>query len=475
MGFGTRLRFAAVVSACAIGTLLALPLGASGDSNGLLKNLRGTVDNVTSGVLGRQGTTRPAPAPARRPVAGVQQRQSAPRQDEGEPTYQPPLHGTNPHGQGTVSSLDVNEAILGPVTRQDESSQELVVLGRSRGEKQTDGSYHGKVTLVSFNLLGVPIEVAIETAPGESESGALGAADLQDLCDATQGFICAQLLEADSATTAKSSNNSFRVVGLESDDFAFASVGESHGNISEDSNCQTSHGDASLVQASLLTSGTTTVGQSSTDSKRCRDGTSTQTNDSSLLSLFDGDMVRQNTDEECADGTPDVFFGIPGLIEFFCNADDTNGVGEPAVQGPLPYGVREALTTRLLVDPETGESLAKYTTSASESRADPPPAPPETPETPQTPQTPTAPTTPVTTPDEGEEPDTDQGDKEPTKRGVGNENASGGQPNTVRTATATSKLPFTGSNLLIVVLVGAVTFLLGASVWRASSRIRPSA
>src|SRR5687767_522385 len=93
-----RSRLGIAIGGTFITLALALPQAASGGViSDVLGGVEDTVNHTTGGVLGGSGgggggaTPQPAPAPA----AGV------------PPSYTPPLHGDNPHGEGTVGVVDL--------------------------------------------------------------------------------------------------------------------------------------------------------------------------------------------------------------------------------------------------------------------------------------------------------------------------------------------------------------------------------
>ncbi|HKH21976.1 MAG TPA: hypothetical protein VKA88_00005, partial [Solirubrobacterales bacterium] len=82
------------------------------------------------------------------------------------PSYTPPLHGSNPHGQGTDAVVDLTPSNSNPYPAQPSDGDEELIVGDSRGEQTTDGSYHGNVTLAYLFGSGI---LGVETAPGETE------------------------------------------------------------------------------------------------------------------------------------------------------------------------------------------------------------------------------------------------------------------------------------------------------------------
>jgi hypothetical protein len=374
----------------AILALLAMPAVASaGPVQDLLNNL---------GLGGGETDGGGAPAPA----GGV------PGSGDG---YQPPLHGTNPHGQGTVGAVDLlpeEEAPLSDDPGGGSGSGEDVVLGRPRGEQNPDGSYHGHITILG--LFGAEL-LGVDTAEGETAAGPLEplqTALLDEICLASGGALCINVLTADSSTDDSGSTNHFQVlganVGPEGSSIS-ASVAESNGDIGDD-----------------------------------------QTNDSTVINLGGTGVPLPATG--CDDGTPNVVFdALSPLLATICNADDTN-----TDQAGLPYGVREALDGFVLLLGDT--AVLKATTGAAESRA-------------QAPGT-TGP------PDDGADRGPG-GDAEGDADGDGGGGQAGeevspedtvedadGPAAATATPTEDGTLPFTGSNLIVFVLLGAG--LLGAGL-----------
>lgn len=418
----------------AVLALFAMPAVASaGPVQDLLKNL---------GLGGGQSDGGGAPAPAPAPAGGV------PGSGDG---YQPPLHGTNPHGQGTIGVVDLlpeEEAPLSDDPAGGSGSGEDVVLGRPRGEQNPDGSYKGHITILS--LLGAEL-LGVDTADGETAAGPLDpiqTALLDEICTASGGALCLNVLTADSSTDGSGSTNHFQVLGANVGVEGFsisASVAESNGNIGDDGSCQTAEGDSSVASANVLDALTADALQSSTTSVACNDGTSSQTNDSEVVNLSGTGIPVPATG--CDDGTPNVVFdALSPLLATVCNADDTN-----TDQTELPYGVREALDGFVLLLGDT--ALAKATTGAAESHA-------------------RAPDT--TGPPDGEDGGRgeDGEDGEDGGGGGGPAGEEGTPEDTVEdtdvpaAASATpaddGTLPFTGSNLFVIALLGAG--LLGAGL-----------
>ncbi len=328
------------------------------------------------------------------PAAGFQPRQAVP----GNTPYVPPLHGDNPHGQGTVGTIDLAPSAQRPLAGDpdggDAPNQEEIVVGRSRGEQRADGTYHGHITVLA--LFGNEV-IGVDTNPGETRNSPLQPIQevLDALCQGGTGPVCLTVLRADSATTATSSTNSFALADLRAGSGGAslaATAAESNGNIASDGTCQTARGD-SRVAGLTIGGGAGTLPQidavtSSSDSRACRGQAPTQTNTSDVIDPDIG--VDPILPAGCGaggpngSGTPNTPGGITllNVLPLVCNADDTNGT-----QASAPYGVREALSVFALVVPATDTALAKITAGASESRTIAPAAPAAVPPTP-TPPTP---------------------------------------------------------------------------------------
>ena len=279
------------------------------------------------------------------------------------PDYVPPMHGTNPHGEGTDAVVDLTPQDTNPYPA-DQSGEDIVV-GDTRGEQNADGTYHGSVTLANVLGITIPGLTTIETNPGETNDGPLGPLNdaLDDLC--TASTVCLTLLDMHSDTTATGSHNSFTAADLSLGGTSgtpapiSATALSSNGNISSDGTCQTSHGDSQVAgalvgsQAAGITADTL---DASSDSTACNDGTKT-TNQSSHVLGLGGVLAGVDipvTSTGCENGTPNSTPSILGLgtvlstlgvASLTCNADDTNGS-----QAGAPYGVRESLAIGLLAD-----------------------------------------------------------------------------------------------------------------------------
>jgi len=330
------------VSVAALALVASVPTLAFGDPVGVLLN------NISTSGSGGGGTSGGS-------TGGGTDRAGVPE------TYVPPLHGTNPHGEGSNIIADISPSDTNPYPATGDPGEEIV-LTDSRGDQAGDGSYHGTATLLW--LLGNPI-IQIQTDPGEQKDGPLQPLQdgLDNACQSSNGAFCLTVLGMHSSSTSNSSTNSQEILGvhLGGENGLNADVGTSNGNISDDGNCQTAHGDSGVAN---VTAGGTDILHAlngSSTSTACNGGSSSVENSSQVLNLFGSDVPFPA--DGCDSGDPNVnFTPLSPLLAAVCGADDTNGS-----QGSSPYGVREALTLFALI---TGDSaLLKAGTATPESLA----------------------------------------------------------------------------------------------------------
>ena len=307
------------------------------------------------------------------------------------PRTEPPLHGTNPHGQGTAAVVDLSPNDTRPFTVDETGSadHEDIVLGRSRGEQRADGTYHGHVTVAA--LFGNEIIEGADTGPGQTVNEALGPLSVAG--------ITLTGVEVHSATTTAGSSNSFSllsaalggtVTGVPAAVPALRiGAAESSGNITRAGNCQTSNGASHVVDIAAATA-VAQVAESASNSRACTGAASTQSNTSRVVQL--GATGLPIPSAGCANGTADAVTDVLGVLTLVCNADDSSAVAAPggaqADVAGTPYGVRNALDVYVLA--VLGTPLAQVSTAQSESLAVAPAAAPTT--------TTTTPTTTTTTP-----------------------------------------------------------------------------
>jgi len=376
------------------------------------------------------------------------------------------LHGDNPHGQGTGATVDLTPSNTLPLsgdpvggTGEDE---EDIVVGRSRGEQDDNGDYHGQIVIAA--LFGNEIVPGVETNEGEQDSGPLGPIN-EELCPLNGGgspnaSLC--LLAADSETTDNGSRNRFQAIGVNAGGEAgiTANAVSSEGNIEEDDECQTAEGSSEVLGANVGGQLTAGAARSNSTSQACSDGTETVDQDSEVISIADNGVPIPAPG--CADGTPDSeFTPLNPLLSAVCNADDEDGT-----QTDSPYGVREALTVFVLNVIPDDMPLVKLTTAASESHAVAPedvgPRCPD-PDNPKCDKDP-----PNGDPDcpDADNPECPDGPPSGGPKGPGDD----GPPSAKKGPR--EALPFTGADLGVLGLIGAIVMAAGLSLMALSDRRR---
>jgi hypothetical protein len=385
------------------------------------------------------------------------------------PPYTPPLHGTNPHGQGTNAVVDIAPSADLPYSSDPNLNGEEVVVGQTRGEQNTTtGQYHGSATVLF--LFGNPLTpLQVETDPGETKSGPFEGLNqaLNQICTQSSGQLCLTVLDLQSSTTNSGSTNSFTgaSVGLGGEEGLGVSALQSNGNISSDGTCQTSSGSSSVAGVSAGGSEVAGLFDSSSSSTACNNGQQSTTNSSRAIALGGQEVLPPG----CENGTENALNLF--LIVLYCNQDDTNG-SDGVLQTFVPYGVREAFTTTVLpiVLLEGGLeaqqvdglpiSLIKATTSAAESHAVAPPAQ----VTPTTP--PGAP--PAALPGGGTKGAGGQGGADAGGPGAGaggpGAGAGGAGAAAAEAGAGAGELAFTGADLLALGLLGGALILGGLAL-----------
>ncbi len=363
----TRKRLGALALLASIAVIFALPAGSIGalDLRQSADALKQAGQKVQAGLEATAEKTgeKTAAAAAKAKAALRARRQAAKnRATATDPPKQPPLHGTNPHGQGSVGVVDLNPKADRPLDGNPNGAAagEDAVVGRGRGEQNADGTFHGHITIAA--LFGNEI-AGVDSTPGQANHGPLNPLQtgvLDPICQSTNQQICLSVLRADSTTTATGSTNDFAVaraglLGLN------VGAAESAGNISQDANCQSSVGSSKTTNAT--TSGGTVAGvaNSASASKSCRGAAPQVANTSQVINL--GGTGVGIPAAGCANGTPDTDAGIPGLLPIICNAEEIAGAA----------AVRDALDVFAL---QVGSgALLRESTASSESISV---APPET-------------------------------------------------------------------------------------------------
>ncbi len=349
--------------ALVIGSLVifALPAGSFGATSAELKAAREALvkagQQLQAGLESTVQKTGEATAGlVNKTKRGVQKATSSKsRATATDPPTQPPTHGANPHGQGSVAVVDLDPSNERPLAADPDGgdSGEDVVVGRARGEKNADGTYHGHISVLG--LFGNDV-IPIDTAQGETKQGPLQplqANVLDPLCTSTNQQICLSVLTANSVTTAQGSSNDFAVARASLLGLGVGAA-DSQGAIAQDATCQSSGGAANTANVSS-SAGTAIaqVAKSSSTSKSCIGAAPVVTNTSEVIGLGGAGVPLPAAG--CANGTPDTQTGLPGLLPIVCNAEEIAGAS----------AVREALDVFAL---QVGtNSLLKETTAASES------------------------------------------------------------------------------------------------------------
>jgi hypothetical protein len=367
------------------------------------------------------------------------------------PSYVPPLHGTDPHGQGSDATVDLTPSTTSPLPGDPTQGNEEIIAGDSRGQQSSDGTYHGRVTLLY--LLGSPI-IQVTSDPGQSNDGPLQPLQdgLDQICSASGNQLCLTVLGMHSSSNGNSSTNSFEAAGAHIGGASGinADALTSNGNISSDGSCQTAHGDSGVAKANVgpLTADAL---EGNSDSSACSSGSNTVHQDSTVVNLAGTGLPLPAAG--CADGTANTnFTALSPLLATVCGADDTNGS-----QTGAPYGVRDALDLFALI---TGNSsLLKVSAAGPESHAVAPAG---------------GTTTPPTTPggNGGTKGAGGKGGNNGGNGGGGNGGGAGNGPAAGTAAPGNGQLAFTGADLLALALVGGALILGGLALTTAGRRHR---
>ena len=427
---------------------LVAPTGASaGPVDDLLNNVNNTVNNTVNNLTGSGGggsspsaapTPAPSPAAAPTPLAA---------------TTEPPIDGTEPHGQGTVLGADIELITPG---------EQDVTIGQTRGSQDANGDYHGRIVIVS--ALGLEIPATVETDEGETEdTPTQGLNDLlADICAGSGNNVCLSVLDYESTTTNKSSQNSFSA--------ATANIGNglittglltSEGNISQGGGCQTANGGSSAANVGALGAINVAALQGTSESTACRNGSKSTDADSTVATL-NGTGVLEVLG--CDEDQVDDEFGIPLLVDGVCNGDDTDGS-----QTTAPYNVRKALGLEVLPLLETlgvANGLLGVDAGSAESHAV---APEDNGDNCPDPNNPDCPTDECPDPTEPGCPGGPDGPGKGGPHGPGN-----GPAGPSANGPGNGNLPFTGADVLALALIGGGVMGVGLALMALADRRRRS-
>jgi len=243
-----------------------------------------------------------------------------------------------------VTSVSVNPSSTRPYTYAPAGSSgqgEALVIGRGRSEQQSNGTYDAHTTIAA--LLGTEL-LGVNANQGESNTGPLNSAQkavLNNICASLSQLICLTVLAADTSATSNGATTHFQTAGLSSKQILGlnANAASSDSTISTSGNCQTATGSSQVTGISTSTAGISTplasAATSHESSTACTGQTPTQTGSSSVVNLGTGGLPLPAPG--CANGTINTPGLIPTLLPSICNADDTTQIS-------APFGVREALT-----------------------------------------------------------------------------------------------------------------------------------
>jgi hypothetical protein len=277
----------------------------------------------------------------------------------------PATYGTNPHGQGTVAGIQLpltNPQSNYPYDPGGKGAGEILVLGRGRSYQNSDGSYHAHTTIAA--LLGTEL-LGVNANPGQSNTGPLNSvqtAILDQLCKSSGQNVCLTVLAADTVATASGSHTHFAVLDASvlngGGHGLTANVADSNSSIATSGGCQNASGDSTVANSTVGGGPLVGLAHSSEASSACSNGTHSQTASSRVLNV--GNSPIGFPAAGCANGTPNTKGGLPPLLSLICNPDKSDPIG-------VPSGVRQALAVVLIDLPTSG--LLKAVTAASESHA----------------------------------------------------------------------------------------------------------
>jgi hypothetical protein len=222
------------------------------------------------------------------------------------------VQGTNPHGQGTVLAVSLG-------------GKEAVVVGRARGEQKPDGTYHGHTTTLA--LFGTDV-IGNDTTPGQTAKSPFAPLQeqvLDQICKGSSGNLCIDLLRADSATTTTGSTNHTRILGLSLGGASGvnAEVADSNGNIQQNGDCQKAHGDVTLLKLVAGGNPLLDIGESASDSNACPSGTTTHNSENPLISIGGQGIPLPG----CGANSPGNLIDLSPLLAIACNAGSQAGAG----------------------------------------------------------------------------------------------------------------------------------------------------
>jgi hypothetical protein len=319
----------AVALCAALAVLLVLPLTSLGAGSAKLPSLGSTLTNIV------KQTTTSAQTAVQKATTQATRTGTVARHPTSSPSasntgYTPPAYGTNPHGQGGVASVSLNPSSTRPYPYANGGSgNEAVVIGRGRSEQQSNGSYDAHTTIAA--LFGNEL-IGVDAPQGTSKTGPLNAIQtsvLNSICTNTSELICLTVLAADTSATSNGANTHFQTAGVSSKQIAGLNVNAASADsaIQTSGSCQTASGHSQVAGVSLNGASLATAATSSENSSACSGQSPSQTANSSVIGLGGNGIPLPAPG--CANGTPNTLAGIPTLLPIICNADDTTQLVAP--------------------------------------------------------------------------------------------------------------------------------------------------
>jgi hypothetical protein len=246
----------------------------------------------------------------------------------------PAMYGTNPHGMGTVAGVALNPSTSLPLPYDPtgKANGQTIILGQGRSEQNTDGTYHAHTTIIALlgaELLGVD---APQGTSHTGPLNAIQMGILDALCKSTSQAVCLTVLAADTIAGASGGSTHFAVLdaSIGGPNGLSTGVADSNSSINTTSTCQTASGNSQVANVMLNGGQVAQVAKSSESSTACQGQTPTQTASSSVIGL--GGTGVPIPAPGCANGTPNTVGGLPPLLPIICNADST-GIQLPVPSG----------------------------------------------------------------------------------------------------------------------------------------------
>lgn len=255
----------------------------------------------------------------------------------------PAMYGTNPHAQSTSASVALTPSANKPYPYNQNGTPDNVVVGRGRSELLPTGQYHAHLTILS--LLGIEPIAGLDATQGQSVSSPLTSLNKLLCGSGVNALICVKLAEASAAATASGATTNFQLSQATIAGTGGVSLGAGTSTSSIQTNyvtgCQTAIATSSVVPALNLLGIKATVANSNNTSTACPGLAPVHTANSNVIGLGGVGITAANK-LLCTQGVPNTTaLNLLNVLTLFCNADNTT-------QLPAPSGVREALTALVL-------------------------------------------------------------------------------------------------------------------------------